>query len=62
MAFITGQSGAGKSTLLKLIMLMERPTIGRIIIAGKVLKTSNSASAFLPPPRRRGIPEPSTTF
>ena len=38
MAFITGQSGAGKSTLLKLIMLMERPTNGRIIIAGKSLK------------------------
>lgn len=32
MVFLTGQSGAGKSTLLKLIMLMERPTRGKIII------------------------------
>ncbi len=38
MAFVTGHSGAGKSTLLKLIMLMERPTNGRIVIAGKALK------------------------
>jgi cell division transport system ATP-binding protein len=32
MAFLTGHSGAGKSTLLKLIMLMERPSQGQIII------------------------------
>jgi len=30
MVYLTGRSGAGKSTLLKLIMLMERPTGGRI--------------------------------
>ena len=34
MAFLTGRSGAGKSTLLKLIMLMERPTSGRIAVNG----------------------------
>ncbi|MGB0205522.1 MAG: cell division ATP-binding protein FtsE [Neptuniibacter sp.] len=37
MAFLTGHSGAGKSTLLKLIMLMERPSRGRVQIAEKDL-------------------------
>ncbi|WP_461483028.1 cell division ATP-binding protein FtsE [Porticoccus sp.] len=37
MAFLTGHSGAGKSTLLKLIMLMERPTQGQLLINGKNL-------------------------
>lgn len=32
MAFVTGHSGAGKSTLLKLMMLIERPTEGHILI------------------------------
>ena len=32
MAFLTGHSGAGKSTLLKLIMLMERPSSGKVIV------------------------------
>ncbi len=36
-AFLTGHSGAGKSTLLKLIMLMERPTAGQLLINGKNL-------------------------
>ncbi|GLS27135.1 cell division ATP-binding protein FtsE [Marinibactrum halimedae] len=31
-AFLTGHSGAGKSTLLKLVMLMERPTRGQVIV------------------------------
>ncbi len=35
MAFLTGHSGAGKSTLLKLIMLMERPTRGQVMIANQ---------------------------
>jgi cell division transport system ATP-binding protein len=37
MTFLTGHSGAGKSTLLKLLMLMERPTHGRILVAGQEL-------------------------
>ncbi|MCH8492953.1 cell division ATP-binding protein FtsE [Aliidiomarina sp.] len=32
MAFLTGHSGAGKSTLLRLVALMERPTLGRVLI------------------------------
>jgi cell division transport system ATP-binding protein len=34
MVFVTGHSGAGKSTLLKLVMVMERPTRGQIVIGG----------------------------
>lgn len=34
MVFLTGHSGAGKSSLLKLIMLLERPSRGRIMVAG----------------------------
>ncbi len=37
MAFLTGHSGAGKSTLLKLIMLMERPTRGQVMVNGQNL-------------------------
>jgi cell division transport system ATP-binding protein len=35
MAFLTGHSGAGKSTLLKILMLLERPTSGTLLINGK---------------------------
>lgn len=43
MAFLTGHSGAGKSTLLKILMLMERPTSGNLLINGKNLnRLSNS--------------------
>lgn len=35
--FLTGHSGAGKSTLMKLIMLMEKPTSGQVMIAGRNL-------------------------
>ena len=37
LAFLTGHSGAGKSTVLKLVMLMERPTQGQLLINGKNL-------------------------
>ena len=37
MAFLTGHSGAGKSTLLKLLMLMERPSAGRLFVGGQDL-------------------------
>ena len=35
LAFLTGHSGAGKSTLLKILMLLERPTSGALLINGK---------------------------
>lgn len=37
MAFLTGHSGAGKSTLLKLMMLIERPTQGQVLLNGQNL-------------------------
>ncbi len=44
MAFLTGPSGAGKSTLLKLLMLMERPSSGTLLINGKNLKRLSRSS------------------
>lgn len=38
MVFLTGHSGAGKSTLLKLMMVMERPTQGQVLINGQNLR------------------------
>lgn len=32
LTFLTGHSGAGKSTLLKLIMMIERPSAGAVVI------------------------------
>jgi cell division transport system ATP-binding protein len=42
LVFLTGHSGAGKSTLLKLIMLMERPTRGQVLVNGQNLKSLGS--------------------
>ena len=43
MLFLTGHSGAGKSTLMKLIMQMERPSNGQIMVDGQDLnRMSNS--------------------
>lgn len=42
LAFLTGHSGAGKSTLLKLILLMERPTAGKVVVGGQLLNTMPS--------------------
>jgi cell division transport system ATP-binding protein len=39
MAFLTGKSGAGKSTLLKLMLRMDVPTSGQVIIDNKNLAT-----------------------
>ncbi|EGN74469.1 cell division ATP-binding protein FtsE [Idiomarina sp. A28L] len=41
LAFLTGHSGAGKSTLLRLVALMERPTLGRVLINGHDLNKIN---------------------
>ncbi len=39
LVFLTGHSGAGKSTLLKLIMAMERPTRGRVVVGSQDIGT-----------------------
>lgn len=51
MAFLTGHSGAGKSTLLKLLMLIERPTTGNLLVDGKNL--SRLAKSKVPFYRRQ---------
>ena len=35
MVFLTGHSGAGKSTLLRLLMLLERPSMGALQVDGR---------------------------
>jgi cell division transport system ATP-binding protein len=52
MAFLTGHSGAGKSTLLKLILLLERPTRGTILVNQQMLA---SVKRFQIPKLRRSI-------
>jgi cell division transport system ATP-binding protein len=39
LAFITGHSGAGKTTLLKLLVAIERPTAGTVIVNGQNVGT-----------------------
>lgn len=34
MSFLTGHSGAGKSTFLKLLLCLDRPTRGRVLVNG----------------------------
>lgn len=51
LAFLTGHSGAGKSTLLKMLMLLERPTSGTLIIDG--VNVTRYSNARIPGHRRR---------
>ncbi|HTN31497.1 MAG TPA: cell division ATP-binding protein FtsE [Pseudomonas sp.] len=41
--FVTGHSGAGKSTLLRLLLAMERPSTGKVLLAGQDLSTITTA-------------------
>jgi cell division transport system ATP-binding protein len=52
MVLITGHSGAGKSTLLKLMVALERPTSGTVIVNGQNL---NSLRAGAMPYLRRNF-------
>ncbi|MBT8052098.1 MAG: cell division ATP-binding protein FtsE [Xanthomonadales bacterium] len=45
MAFLTGHSGAGKSTLLRLVLMLERPSGGEIIVHGQNLCATPSRRA-----------------
>lgn len=50
-AFLTGHSGAGKSTLLKLIMLIERPSRGQVLVLNQNL--SRLSDRHIPALRRQ---------
>ncbi|MEQ8516129.1 MAG: cell division ATP-binding protein FtsE [Chromatocurvus sp.] len=52
LVFLTGHSGAGKSTLLRLIMLMEQPTRGRVVVNGNDLSRISRRGVAA---HRRGI-------
>ena len=52
MVFLTGHSGAGKSTLLRLVLMLERPSGGRVFVNGRDLCTTPSRHA---PGVRQGI-------
>jgi cell division transport system ATP-binding protein len=52
LVFLTGHSGAGKSTLLRLIMLMDRPSRGQVIVNGQNLATVRPRAI---PQHRRNI-------
>ena len=52
LVFLTGHSGAGKSTLMRLIMLMDRPTRGKVSIDGRELATVSSRQV---PAHRRDL-------
>ncbi|MFC2972142.1 cell division ATP-binding protein FtsE [Azotobacter bryophylli] len=41
--FVTGHSGAGKSTMLRLLLAMERPTSGKLLLAGQDLSSITTA-------------------
>jgi cell division transport system ATP-binding protein len=46
--FVTGHSGAGKSTMLRLLLAMERPSAGKLLLAGEDLaKITNAQIPFL---------------
>ena len=46
--FVTGHSGAGKSTLMRLILAMERPTGGKLTLAGQdISRITNAQIPFL---------------
>ncbi len=51
LVFLTGPSGAGKSTVLKLLGLLERPTRGRITVAG--VELGQVKAAGIPAYRQR---------
>ena len=51
--FVTGHSGAGKSTLLRLILAMERPTSGKLLLGGQDL--GRITTAQIPLRRQIGV-------
>ncbi|NLZ73565.1 MAG: ATP-binding cassette domain-containing protein, partial [Bacteroidales bacterium] len=44
LVYITGPSGSGKTSLLKMIMGMEYPTAGNIMVFDNLVKKNNSGN------------------
>lgn len=42
MAFLTGHSGAGKSTLLRLLLCLDRPSSGELVVGGRSVNAINN--------------------
>lgn len=47
MAFLTGRSGAGKSTLLRLLIGLEHPSLGQVIVSGRNVARLNGRQIAL---------------
>jgi NitT/TauT family transport system ATP-binding protein len=45
---LLGETGCGKSTLLRLLLGQERPTVGTITVAGKLVERVDSRSGYVP--------------
>jgi NitT/TauT family transport system ATP-binding protein len=45
---LLGETGCGKSTLLRLILGQERPTTGRIAVAGSTIERVDARSGYVP--------------
>lgn len=45
---LLGETGCGKSTLLRVILGQERPTLGRIVAAGRIVNRVDSRAGYVP--------------
>jgi len=45
---LLGETGCGKSTLLRMLLGQDRPTTGRITVAGSVVQRVDARSAYVP--------------
>ncbi|MGD9583272.1 MAG: cell division ATP-binding protein FtsE [Lysobacterales bacterium] len=55
MVFVTGHSGAGKTSLIKLLAVLERPSAGRIQVAGQAVHTLRRGRAIAAYRRQLGL-------
>ncbi len=55
---LVGESGSGKSTIARMLMKLETPTSGEILLDGKPSGTRGRALGTLPRRRADGVPGP----